>query len=58
MRFPLMLVVGLLLLAPRLPADSPPVPFVHPGLLHSAADLSRLKKMVAQSVEPWRSGFE
>ena len=58
MRFPLMLVVGLLLLAPRLPAVSPPAPFVHPGLLHSAADLSRLKKMVAQSAEPWRSGFE
>jgi len=47
MRFAFILVVGLLLLAPRLPADTPPVPFVHPGLLHSTADLARMKKMVA-----------
>ena len=58
MRFTFILVVGLLLLATRLPADDPSAPFVHPGLLHSAADLARMKKMVAQSAEPWRSGFE
>ena len=58
MRPAFILVAGLLLLVTRLLAESPSVPFVHPGLLHSSADLSRLKKMVAQSVEPWRSGFE
>jgi len=58
MRFTFILVVGWLLLATQLPADNPPAPFVHPGLLHSAADLLRIKKMVTQSDEPWRSGFE
>jgi hypothetical protein len=32
--------------------------FVHPGILHTRADLDRIKKNVAQGVEPWKSGFE
>ena len=34
-----------------------PAPFVHPGLLHRESDLQRMKKMVADSAEPWKSGF-
>ncbi len=32
--------------------------FTHPGLLHTQADLDRMKQMVRQDVEPWKSGFE
>ena len=32
--------------------------FVHPGLLHAKDDLVRIKNMVAQGVEPVKSGFE
>ncbi len=31
--------------------------FRHPGLLHSQADLERMRSMVSQGVEPWASGF-
>jgi hypothetical protein len=32
--------------------------FVHPGLLHTRADLERLRQRVAAGDEPWKSGFE
>ncbi len=32
--------------------------FVHPGLLHTRADLDRMKAMVAKGTEPWRGGYE
>lgn len=32
--------------------------FVHPGILHSGADLYRMQQMVARGVEPWKSGFK
>lgn len=32
--------------------------FVHPGLLHTRADLDRMKERVAAGEEPWKSGFE
>jgi hypothetical protein len=32
--------------------------FQHPGILHSKADLDRMKSMVAAGTEPWKSGFE
>lgn len=35
-----------------------PQPFVHPGLLHTTKDLNRMKEMVANGKEPWKSGFE
>lgn len=38
-----------------LPANKP---FVHPGLLHSEADLELMKQKVAAGEEPWKSGFE
>lgn len=41
--------------------DAPPVPpaaFVHPGLLHTHADLARMRQRVAAGQEPWKSGFE
>jgi hypothetical protein len=38
--------------------DYHPAPFVHPGLLHTRTDLERMRTMVAQGVEPWKSGFE
>jgi hypothetical protein len=38
------------------PAASPS--FVHPGLLHSRADLDRMRQRVGAGQEPWKSGFE
>src|SRR4051794_23002244 len=32
--------------------------FRHPGILHTADDLDRMKRMVAAGAEPWKSGFE
>ena len=32
--------------------------FVHPGLLHTRADLDRMKQKLAQKAEPWQGGFE
>ena len=32
--------------------------FRHPGILHTLDDLHRMKAMVAQGAEPWKSGFE
>ena len=32
--------------------------FAHPGLLHSAAALQRMRQRVAKAAEPWQSGFE
>jgi hypothetical protein len=32
-------------------------PFVHPGLLHSAADLDRMRTNVAQGIEPWAGAW-
>ncbi len=31
---------------------------VHPGCLHSAADLARMKSKVATDAQPWKGGFE
>jgi Alginate lyase len=32
--------------------------FVHPGILHTSQSLVRIKTMVAQEIEPWKSGYE
>ena len=32
--------------------------FRHPGMLHTLDDLNRMRAMVAQGTEPWKSGFE
>jgi hypothetical protein len=39
-------------------AASEATAFVHPGILHTRADLDRMNAMVAQGREPWKSGFE
>ncbi len=31
--------------------------FVHPGVLHTMADFQRMRAMLAEQKEPWRSGF-
>jgi hypothetical protein len=40
-------------------AGAPPTeePFTHPGLLHSQADLERMRTKVAAHAEPWTSGW-
>jgi hypothetical protein len=38
-------------------ADDTP-PFIHPGLLHSAADLARIKANVHNHIEPWASAWK
>ncbi len=35
-----------------------PAPFVHPGLLHTSADLLRIRQLLTAGQEPWKSGFE
>lgn len=35
-----------------------PRPFVHPGLLHTTADLDRIKTKVSAGNEPWASAWE
>lgn len=32
--------------------------FVHPGLLHKASDLERMKYMVKAGVDPWKTSFQ
>jgi hypothetical protein len=32
--------------------------FVHPGLLHSAADFARMKTKVDAGAQPWKSGYD
>ena len=32
--------------------------FVHPGILHTAADLERMRKQVAASAQPYLDGFK
>lgn len=32
--------------------------FQHPGLLHTRADLDRMRQMVREGTEPWKGGFE
>jgi hypothetical protein len=58
--------LALLLIAPgavpasaaEAPAPAGNRPFVHPGLLHTRADLDRIRQKVAAGAEPWRGGFE
>lgn len=45
------------LAAPALGQDAPRA-FAHPGLLHTRADLERMRLRVAAGEEPWRGGFE
>src|SRR5262245_20253098 len=40
------------------PSPDPTQPFHHPRLLHTKADLERIRSKVAAGEEPWKSGFE
>ena len=48
----------LVVLALRAQASWAAPAFVHPGLLHTRADLVRMRQRVAAGQEPWKSGFE
>jgi hypothetical protein len=52
----------LLIFAPALAQEARPTTaiavFVHPGLLHTQADLDRMRQQVAAEKEPWKGGFE
>lgn len=39
------------------PAPVAPRAFVHPGILHTRADLERIRGMLARRTEPWQAGF-
>lgn len=43
---------------PARKAEARSFAFVHPGILLTRADLDRMKEMVAEGAEPWKSGFE
>jgi hypothetical protein len=38
-------------------APARPRPFTHPGLLHTQADLDRMRQRASAGQEPWKSGF-
>ncbi|MGA2060231.1 MAG: alginate lyase family protein [Thermoguttaceae bacterium] len=40
------------------PGQSRPAHFIHPGMLHSAADLDRIKNNVKDGVEPWAGAWK
>lgn len=42
----------------RQPPKAPSADFVHPGILHTAGDLQRLRTKVAESIEPYTLGFQ
>lgn len=50
--FPFLILLGLIY------ASAVGGTFTHPGLLHSRANLERMKVMVSENVEPFKSGFE
>jgi hypothetical protein len=52
-----LLVVLALNAAGALLAADPPA-FIHPGMLHSAADLAFMKERVAKGEQPWAGAFE
>lgn len=60
MKCALFLSISLLASVMACAQDKPavPAPFVHPGLLHSQADLDRMRQRVAAHEEPWQGGFE
>jgi hypothetical protein len=47
-----------LLVATALPAQAVEFQFIHPGLLHSQADLARMKAAVADKQEPIYAGYQ
>src|SRR4051794_12549559 len=50
---------AVLLLCGVLPGAVPASPaFVHPGGLHTRADLERIREKVARGAEAWKGGFE
>ena len=49
----LSLLVALTFAGPVRAADA----FVHPGILHTTADLARMRDGVAKGEEPWKSGY-
>ncbi|KAA8902673.1 chondroitin AC/alginate lyase [Sphaerosporella brunnea] len=53
MRFPVYF-----LLAYALSLSAPAAAFVHPGLLHTAADFARVRNKVNAQAEPWLTGFQ
>jgi len=50
--------VCLLALWPAALAVAQSTPFVHPGLLHTRADLARIKAQLAAGAQPWKGGLE
>jgi hypothetical protein len=45
-------------LADEVGSSGPGGSFIHPGLLHSAADIERMKTEIAAGVEPWASAWK
>ncbi len=43
---------------PEDPLDAHPAPFVHPGALHTLADLQRIRQKVRMGEEPWASAWK
>jgi hypothetical protein len=50
-----LVITAFLVLAGRATAQAP---FVHPGILHTSADLERLKQRVAANAEPYAIGWQ
>lgn len=50
-------IIASIMLAGLLAPEARARAFTHPGMLHSRADLDRIKAMVDQGREPWKSGW-
>ncbi|MGD0653710.1 MAG: alginate lyase family protein [Thermoguttaceae bacterium] len=53
-----LLLVSISVVSAQSPGQTQSASFIHPGMLHSSADLERIKKNVKDGVEPWAGAWK